>query len=248
MKILQKIAPYIDLKKHRCAAVIVAGGSGSRMKTAQTKQMTTLCSMPVVARSIAAFESCNEIKEIVIVAKKGEETEYAGFIRDYGFKKIKTVVCGGATRQESVMNGFNAISERCDYVAIHDGCRCLITTQEIKNVIKNAYKYGAATAAVPAKDTVKLADEKGFIDNTPERRLVWQAQTPQVFNSKLYRAAAYYAKKKGFEGTDDNSLCEWLGTKVKLVQTSYENIKITTPEDMELAKIIIERRQEARND
>ncbi|MBE6574292.1 MAG: 2-C-methyl-D-erythritol 4-phosphate cytidylyltransferase [Ruminococcaceae bacterium] len=226
--------------KH-CTAIIVAGGSGNRMGSDTTKQMMKIDGVPVVVRTITVFENCPDIKEIVIVAKKDEIGIYNLFIRSYGFKKIKAVVCGGRTRQESVLNGFKAIDDRCDFVAIHDAARCLVTPDAVTKVLREAERYGAASAAAPAKDTVKIVDEKGFVSSTPDRNNVYYAQTPQTFKADLYRAAAFYALKKGFEATDDNSLVEYIGAKVKMVDCGYKNIKITTPEDIHIAEILLKR-------
>lgn len=227
--------------KH-CTAIIVAGGSGTRMGTGTTKQMMTLGGMPVVARTISVFESCDKIKSIIIVAKKEEIPCYADFIKQYGFKKIRKVVAGGDTRQKSVLCGFKCIDEKCDFVAIHDAARALITKENITQVLENAERHSAASAACPVKDTIKITDYNGFVVSTPDRTKLWAAQTPQIFKTDLYRAAAFYALEKSFEGTDDNSLVEWLGCKVKMVDCGYENLKLTTPEDMYLAQMILKQR------
>lgn len=229
--------------KH-CTAIIVAGGSGSRMAADTTKQMMKLDGVPVVVRTISIFESCPGIKDIIIVAKKEEMQIYKLFIRKYSFKKIKKIVCGGDTRQDSVLNGFRAIDDKTDYVAIHDAARCLVTVKNITDVLVNAVKYRAASAAVPAKDTVKIVDARGFISSTPDRSTVYHAQTPQIFKADVYRAAAFYALDKGFTATDDNSLAEFIGIKVKMVDCGYENIKITTPEDIHIAETLLTIRSE----
>ena len=235
--ILKKFVPKRPAR--HVTAIIAAGGSGSRMGSAVTKQLIELDGMPVVARSIAAFEKCPCIKDIVIVARSDEKDIYKNFIKKYSFKKIRAVVSGGKTRQESVLNGFKAISSKCDFVAIHDGARCLITPDDIKKVLYEARCHDAASAAVPAKDTVKITDSKGFVISTPDRSKVWYAQTPQIFRADLYRAAAFYALKQNFEATDDNSLAEHLGAKVKMVDCGYRNIKITTPEDISIAEALL---------
>ncbi|MBR4882027.1 MAG: 2-C-methyl-D-erythritol 4-phosphate cytidylyltransferase [Clostridia bacterium] len=226
-------------------AIIVAGGSGSRMGSDKTKQMMELEGMPVVVRTILAFEKAKRIKDIIIVAKAEEKDIYKEFTEKYSLKKIRKVVIGGDTRQKSVLNGFKAISDRCDFVAIHDGARCLVTPEDIEKVLSEAEHHEAASAAAPAKDTVKITNADGFVESTPERSRVWMAQTPQIFYADLYRAAAFYALKQGFEATDDNSLVEYLGAKVKMVDCGYRNIKITTPEDIHIAQILL---KEDKND
>ena len=239
-------ALFPNESKH-CTAIIVAGGSGSRMGTEATKQMINIDGLPTVVRTLSVFEGCERIKDIIVVSKKDEMRYYELFIKKYGFKKIKKIVCGGATRQESVLNGFKAIDDKCDFVAIHDAARCLVTEKNICDVLKEAEKYNAASACCSAKDTVKIVDENGFVTSTPERELVRYAQTPQIFKADLYRAAAFYALKKGFSATDDNSLAEFIGAKVKMVDCGYENFKITTAEDLHLAEAIIQlRKQEKR--
>ena len=239
--ILRKLAG--PQKAKRATAIIVAGGSGSRMGSATTKQMMEISGMPIVARTIAVFESVDKIKDIVIVAKAEEIGIYSEFIKKYNFKKIRRVVKGGDTRQQSVLNGFRAIDDKCDFVAIHDAARCLVTKDNIEKVLDQAQRYDAASAACPVKDTIKITDKKGFVVSTPDRALTWAAQTPQIFKADLYRAAAFYALKQGYEATDDNALAEWLGARVKMVDCGYENIKITTPEDIGIAETLLKERE-----
>ena len=226
------------------SAIIAAGGSSTRLGGDVTKQMMTICGLPVIVHTLLAFENCPRISEIVVVAKEDEVDRYADFAREHGITKFKVAVKGGSTRQESVLNGFNATNEKADFVAIHDGARCLITPEEIDKVLLAAYKYGAATASVSAFDTVKLADSKGFISETVDRTKVRLAQTPQVFGRTLYCAAAYTAREDGFEATDDCMLCERINQKIKLVECSRENIKITTAQDIKTAERILSGRKE----
>ena len=226
------------------SAIIAAGGSSTRLGGDVTKQMMTICGLPVIVHTLLAFENCPRISEIVVVAKEDEVDRYADFAREHGITKFKVAVKGGSTRQESVLNGFNATNEKADFVAIHDGARCLITPEEIDKVLLAAYKYGAATASVSAFDTVKLADSKGFISETVDRTKVRLAQTPQVFGRTLYCAAAYTAREEGFEATDDCMLCERIDRKIKLVECSRENIKITTARDIKTAERILSGRKE----
>lgn len=243
MKLKSIIKQFVPIKKAKHAtAIIVAAGSGSRMGSDITKQRMEIDGMPVVARTILAFERCKSIKDIVIVAREDELGLYGKYAVEYGFKKIKRVVSGDSTRQKSVLGGFRAIDDRCDYVAIHDGARCLITPENIEKVLEAAQRYEAASAGCPAKDTVKICNSDGFVISTPQRSRTWYAQTPQIFKADLYRAAAFYALKEGFEATDDNSLVEWLGARVKMVDCGYENIKITTPEDIHIVSSLLKQR------
>lgn len=242
IKTSAKSMPLLKQKHKYTGAVIVTAGNGTRFDAfgAGTKQMALLRSVPVVVRTIAAFEECDCIDEIVIVAKSDEIQEYERFIKEYNFRKIIAVIEGGATRQISSLNGFEALSPKCEYVAIHDGARCLITPEMIIKVACAAYDSGAAAAATRARDTIKYADENGNIESTIDRNFVWMVQTPQIFGANIYRASAYMAKKDGAEVTDDCMLAERLGFKIKLVDCGCENIKITYPEDMYIAQSILE--------
>ncbi len=230
---------------HFTSAIIVAAGKGTRMQDAsgKTKQHLTLCGIPVVARTLMAFEKCDKINEIIIVARKEEMGEYERYASEYGITKISAVVKGGQTRQDSVLCGFEAIDDRCEFVAIHDGARCLITVENIDAVLHDAYAYGAATAATMATDSIKRADKYGFITETVERENLWTVQTPQIFKTELYRAAAYVCKDEGFTATDDNALAEHVGFRVKLTDVGRENIKITTPTDLTVAEAILSQRE-----
>ena len=152
------------------------------------------------------------------------------------------MVAGGKSRQESIFNGLRKVSDESKYVAISDGARCLITPEQIKEVCAAAYKYDAATAAHRSTDTVKISDERGFIESTTDRNTVWLAQTPQVFKTNLYRAATYTALENGYEGTDDNMLVELLKCPIKLVECGSQNIKVTTVDDIILASSVLESR------
>ncbi len=228
------------------SAIIAAGGSSTRLGGDTTKQLMTVAGLPVIVHTLLAFERCPRISEIIVVAREDEVSLYRPFAEKYGITKFKKAVAGGATRQESVLNGFNASYEKADFVAIHDGARCLITPEEIDRVLLAAYKYGAATASVSAFDTVKIANSKGFIEETVDRSRVRLAQTPQVFRRILYCAAAYTAKEEGFEATDDCMLCERIDQRIKLVECSRENLKITTAEDIKTAERILSERDAAK--
>ena len=230
--------------RHFVSAIIVAGGSSSRMGGDTTKQMMLVGAIPVVVRTLLAFERNDYIKEIIVVAKADETDRYIAFKDEYSISKLVCVTEGGATRQESVLNGFEKISSKSDYVAIHDAARCFVTDKVIEDTIRAAYKHDAACAAIPVKDTAKYADSKGYIDHTVDRNYLWRAQTPQVFKANLYRAAAYYSKEQGLEATDDCMLAENAGFRVKLVESDEDNIKITTPYDIKTGEFILKKRGE----
>ncbi len=231
--------------KNFTSAVICAAGSSTRMGGDATKQFMELDGMPVVARTLLAYEAADTIHEIIVVAKEDELPLYENFAESYGLSKLAKVVAGGETRQDSARLGSDVVSEKCKYVAIADAARCLITPAEIQKVCHAAYQWGAASAGIKATDTVKVVDTSAFIDSTPDRAYCWMAQTPQVFALNLYRAAAYVARDEGFKATDDNQLAEHIRVPVKMVQTSRENIKITEPDDLLFAYAILEARKRA---
>jgi len=228
--------------KNFTTAIIAAGGSSERFGGEFTKQMTPIMNIPVVVHTLLAFERSECIDEIVVAAKKSEVSYYKKLCREHGIKKLTQVVAGGESRQQSVKNAFDVISKKAKYVAVSDAARCLVTPEIIGDVCHAAYKYGAATAAHRSTDTVKIANKKGFIKETLDRNTVWLAQTPQVFKTKIYLTALAKAEKDGFEGTDDNMLCEHIRRPVRLVECGPNNIKITTKDDIAAARAILEER------
>ena len=236
----------VDPKKKYTSAVILAAGSSTRMGGGATKQFLELDGIPIVARTVLAFEGAECIDEIIVVAKADEVELYSDFPSKYGISKPFSVVCGGETRQESARIGQDSISKDARFVCIHDAARCLVTEEMITRACRGAYMHGAATLAVKATDTVKISDKNMFIDSTPDRKFTYQAQTPQVFSVNAYRAAAYVAVQDKIEVTDDNMLFENIKVPVKIVEGSRENIKITEPVDMIFAKAILELRGDAK--
>ena len=227
------------------SAIIVASGNSTRMGAGISKQMILLDKIPVVARTIMAFDACECISEIVVVSKPEEFCLYKEFQKLYGFKKLVRLVSGGETRQESVKNGFSAINKNSKFVAIHDGARCLITPSQIEEVCTAAYKIGGATAATRAIDSIKLSNGKNkLISGSANRNHVWLAQTPQVFKTEIYELALKKAEIEKLEVTDDNSLVEALGANIQLVECGRNNIKITTREDIPIALAILKSREE----
>lgn len=224
----------------RCvAAIIVAAGSFSRMGGTH-KQLLQLGEMPIIAHTVKAFQEANNIHKIAIVARQEDMSAFADICRKYMFDKVCAVVCGGSTRQQSVSNGVNVMGENADYYALHDGARPLIKPKTIDTVVEFSWKYGGAAAAVPVKDTIKTSDDSGFILNTPDRSHLWSVQTPQVFERKIFKQALKNASVNGYDFTDDCQLVEAIGHKVYLVKSEYDNIKITTPEDIILAQRILD--------
>ena len=223
----------------KVSVVIAAAGKGTRMGLEQNKQYVELLGKPLLARTIQVFEDSGLIDEIILVANMTEVEYCRENIADrYGFNKIRCIVAGGATRQQSVFNGLKHISTDCSIVLIHDGARPFIGNDTIMDCIGMASECGAAIAAVPVKDTVKRADADGFVDETVDRSGLWSIQTPQAFRCQLVLEAHRRAAEEGFEGTDDAVLVERMGLKVRLVASSYYNIKITTREDLAIAAAI----------
>lgn len=230
-------------KNYFVSAVILAGGSGTRVGGTTTKQMIEVCGTPLIVHTLQAFQNSEYINEIVVVAKRDELSAYGDFRNEYGLDKITKIVEGGATRQQSAKNGFDAINKKAGYVAIHDGARALITQAQIKEVVMSAVAHGAAIAATRATDTIKYAEGLKISETLP-RENIWLAQTPQVFKDEIYRAAVYTAQKDGYEGTDDASLVEKIGKNVYLVETGNENFKVTYKNDIMRAEQILMSRKE----
>ena len=248
-KLIRKISDTIrticgrDDKIKPTAAVIVASGSSTRMGGI-SKQMMLLDGIPVVARTIMAFDKCDCISEIIVVAREEEFYLYQESQKLYKFNKFVRLVSGGETRQISARNGFSAVSHGIQFVAIHDGARCLITPEQIEAVCLSAYKHECASAATRAVDSVKISSGRDtFIESSANRNHVWLAQTPQVFKREIYELALKKAESDGLEVTDDNSLVENLGASIKLVECGRTNLKITCPEDVSLALAVIRSRK-----
>lgn len=218
------------------SAVILAAGNGTRFESDIKKQYITVGGVPAVVRCMQTFEACPLIDEIVLV---GDMEELRALLSSYTFEKLASVVGGGETRQESALRGFDAISEKAKYVAIHDAARCLVTNEIIEDTVRAAYQHRAAAAAEKTVDTVKRADRDGFISDTLDREYIWLVKTPQVFHCDVYRVAAYMAKKEKVAATDDSMLCERLGFSVKLVECGSDNIKLTHPQDLLRAEAIL---------
>ena len=228
----------------RTTAIVLAAGQGKRMGSDVHKQYLLLRDKPVIYYALKAFED-SRIDDIVLVVGAGEETFCRNEILDrYGFRKIKAIVEGGRERYHSVENGIQAICWSCDYILIHDGARPFVEEAILTRVYETVQKTKACVAAMPVKDTIKIADEEGCVQSTPDRSFIWMVQTPQVFERSLItRAYSELMRQSYIKVTDDATVVEQvLGTKIKLVEGSYENIKITTPEDMEIARIFLEKR------
>ena len=232
------------MNKKKCCAIVLAAGVGKRMRSNTPKQFMKLGDKPVVYYSLKAFEE-SFIEEIVLVTGEHEiQFCQEEIVQKYGFTKVKAVVAGGAERYLSVYEGLKACGS-CDYVYIHDGARPFVDERMMESAYEAVEEFGACVIAVKAKDTVKIADENGIILNTPDRNRVWQMQTPQVFNYQMIKEAhEKIIYRTDLPITDDAYVYEYVfGKPIKLVEGSYENIKITTPEDMEIANIFLSKRE-----
>ena len=222
-----------------CGAVIVAAGSASRMGGID-KVMAPLGGEPMILRTVRAFEDCETVKEIVIVTRE----DLMGPIAELcsGFTKIRSVVQGGSSRQESVKLGLLAFSKEVRLAAVHDGARPLVSGELIDKVIRAAHSYGAAAPAIPVKDTIKVF-EGGFIAATPDRSTLRAVQTPQVMDRDLLLGALEKAEQEGTALTDDCSAVEHIGMRVRLVEGEERNLKVTTPLDLKIAELLLEEKK-----
>ena len=230
----------------KIAAICLAAGQGKRMESKVQKQYLLIREKPVLYYALKAFQD-SPVEEVVLVVGAGEEEYCKKEIVDaYGFSKVKNIVAGGKERYHSVFHGLKAV-EGADYVLIHDGARPFLTQEIIERCIQGAIEYKACVAGMPAKDTIKLADEEQNIESTPQRSKVWIIQTPQAFDYSLIKEAYTTLIEQENRGiktaipvTDDAMVVEYfMNRKVHLVYGSYENIKITTPEDMQIAEVFV---------
>lgn len=225
-------------------AIIPSAGEGRRIGRG-AKVFLEIQGKPILLWTAQLFQNSPLVKEIIVAAPPGDESKTLTMLQDRGISKAVKVVPGGVVRQESVANALNALPSWVTddtIIAIHDCARPLLTCELFEKVVESAKEAGAALLAVPVKDTVKVVDKNMLVKSTPSREELWAAQTPQVFKADLIKAAYKRALQDGFIGTDDATLVERLGDPVKIVQGSYENMKITTPEDLLLAARILEAR------
>ena len=230
-------------------AIVLAGGSGSRMKSKVKKQYLQMGDYPVLWYSLAVLEKSSRIDEIVLVCGKGEQEQCRSlFVDTYGFQKIVKVVEGGKERYHSVYEGLKA-AKGCDYVLIHDGARPFLDEEMLVRLTAALPIWNACVVGMPVKDTIKLADpDTGCVQATPDRSLLWTIQTPQAFRYDLIRSAYDTLIQEESAGTltqkvtDGAMVAERAGASVKLIEGSYNNIKITTPEDLVFARAILETR------
>ena len=223
------------------SAIILAAGQGRRLKAVGPKPLVKIGKFPAIIYSLESLNRHPDINEIVVVISASNQKAITGALEKYPFKKIKAFVLGGKRRQDSVYNGLKKVSLNTDWVLIHDSARPLIDRQSITEVILAAKKTGAAILGVPVKATIKSIKSNGMVDKTLDRGNLWEIQTPQVFKKELILKA--YKEYSKMNVTDDASLVEKLAKPIKIVLGSYENIKITTPEDLLFAQAIAGRKR-----
>lgn len=229
------------MEKQKYAAIVLAAGSGKRMNSQVHKQYLIIQDRPVLYYSLKEFED-SAVDEIVLVVGKGEEEFCRREIVDkYGISKVKAIVEGGKERYHSVFEGLKQTSD-ADYVLIHDGARPFVNQDIIRRCMQEVQKYQACVVGMPVKDTIKIADEEGYAKQTPDRKNVWMIQTPQTFSYALiYEAYEEMLKTEDTAITDDAMVLERIkGKKSKLIEGSYRNIKITTPEDLLIANVYLQ--------
>jgi 2-C-methyl-D-erythritol 4-phosphate cytidylyltransferase len=228
----------------KTGAIIPAAGQGKRMRGEGNKLFLKLAGTPILVYTLRTFQRSNHIAEIIIVAAGDEIAFIKDLVKKYSLNKVTGVVEGGPQRQQSVGRGLNALSPEIARVIVHDGARPLLKLSELEEFLEGAKDEDAVIMAVPLKDTVKRVDKDAFVIETPSREYLRAVQTPQIFNRVLLEKVHKEAETEGFLGTDDASLIERKGLPVKVLAGSYENIKVTTPEDLLLAETIIAKRRE----
>lgn len=220
-------------------AIFPAAGQGKRMGAGKNKVLLMLQGKLILVRTLLAFSKNKLVDDLIVVVAKEEVEEVSALLKQVHGLKPWQVIAGGAERQYSIANGLAALAAASHIVLVHDAARPLVSGKVIAAIIEEARKSGAAIAAVPEKNTIKIVDDAHAVIATPERKTLWSIQTPQGFRREVILNAYAQAATEGFLGTDDASLVERLGIKVKVVESDYQNIKITTPEDMLVAEAFL---------
>jgi 2-C-methyl-D-erythritol 4-phosphate cytidylyltransferase len=230
----------------KVTVLIPAAGAGKRMGKALAKQFLALGDKPILAHTLLAFQRASEIDEIIpILSEEDLETCLREIIEAYHITKVKTLVVGGKERQDSVVNGLHKLEKDAAIVLVHDGVRPFVTPEMIKEAVDYAKRGECVAMGVPIKDTIKEVNDQGMVRHTLDRSRLWAIQTPQAFPAKALKRAYEEASKQRVYGTDDATIVERMGGSVRVLMGSYENIKITTPEDLMLAEEILKRRYDA---
>ena len=229
-------------KKH-CTAIVLSAGQGKRMGTSVQKQYIELEGKPVIYYTLKAFQDSEIIDDIILVVGKDQISYVKEEIVDnYGFTKVRTIVEGGKERYDSVWSGLQTIKEE-GYTFIHDGARLFVNEAILRRGYETVEQHRACVAGMPSIDTVKLVDENTFASGTPNRKYVWTVQTPQIFETALIKAAYEKIMQGDCNGITDDAMVveQTMNVPVKLFEGSYENIKITTPEDLDIAKVFLKK-------
>ena len=227
----------------RVAAIIPAAGAGRRMGGAVPKQFLQIGGREILARTLAVFETCIAIDDVwVVVAAEQCALCQTTIVERYGLRKVRGVVAGGTTRQESVWHGLQQVPDTVGLVVVHDGVRPFVTELLLQQTLAHAGRYGAAIAAVPLKDTLKRVSAVGTVEATVPREHLWRVQTPQAFQHALLRRAFQHAWQQGLQATDEAALIEALGYTVQVVPGYEHNVKITTPDDLVFGEIFLRAR------
>lgn len=224
----------------KVAAIVAAAGKGERLKSKVRKPFVVLGREPILIWTLRTFESCAQIGEVILVVNQVDLAKARSAINKAGIKKVKKIVAGGKRRLDSVRNGLAEVGEDVDYVIVHDGCRPFIDRKIISSALEEAAVFGAAIPCVAVKPTIKEVEKGNFVAATLDRQSLVEVQTPQAFKREILIRAYEKALAEGIDATDDSALVERLGIKVKVVEGSYRNIKITTAEDLKYAKALIE--------
>ena len=220
------------------SVVIVCAGNSTRM--GGVNKLLPLGERLVIGVTMQAFQKCESVKEIIIVAREDDIPAIKSEAEAAGITKLAACTTGGSTRQESVINGVRCISKETELIAVHDGARPLVKPEHIEKVIKDAVIFGGATLGVPVKDTIKTVEDD-LITDTPPRKFLYITQTPQIFRKKLYFEGIDFALEHGLDFTDDCQIVEAVGGKIAMTTGDYTNIKITTPEDIKIAEVLLEK-------
>ena len=223
--------------KKSYGAVIAAGGSGTRFGTDMPKQFVDALGVPVIAHTIAAFDSSREIDKIVIVTHRDYLVFTSDIVKEFDFRKVTAIVEGGPTRQSSVYKGLKAIDT--DYVLIHDAARPLVSPQLISRCCHEVREHGSCAVGIKATDTIKISEDGKYISSTPDRSKLWQIQTPQCFEREFILRCHKNSAFEGFEATDDCTLAERFGARIKLVESDNINLKITNFTDLAVAEVLL---------
>lgn len=218
--------------------VIAAAGHGKRMGKGFNKQFIQLGDRPMIVHTLQVFERLRAIDEIVVVTGAADVARCHDLCRSYRLNKVKRIVPGGETRQQSVQIGLRSLSS--EWVLVHDGARPFVSSAMIETLLSKVQRHGAAVLGVPVKDTIKKVNEQGIIEETPDRKSMWAVQTPQAFRLTELKQAHEIAARQQLVATDDAMLMEKTGTKVHMVRGDYYNIKITTPDDLWHAEAILQ--------